>query len=152
MNEKISDKIIQLRIVTRKACMCENLTQNKAVNIKSGKASSDTKNTLTLKSKFLYMLKDRSQTPNELISKLTIGKTNLALLAKQMINEGLIERIVSDFDKRQIEYTITELGQKNINSKQDIIEGMFKNILTNSTEYESALTDIDKVLDLMSYL
>lgn len=135
----ISEKIVELRIATRRACMCENTDKKK-------------KNTLSLKTKILFLLKDKNLMPCDIISMLQIAKTNLAIMTSQMADEGLIHKIKSDFDKREITYEITDEGRAYLARRLDIIENAFKNILTDETEYESAVSKVDEVLSLLSFL
>ena len=59
----------------------------------------------------LYILtrKDRV-TPKELIAELNMAKSNLAILAKKMIKDGLMESHKDKSNKREIFYNITEDG------------------------------------------
>lgn len=135
----ISEKIVQLRLATRRACMCEN-------------TAGGVKNTITLKSKMLFLLRDSSASPAELMSALGMGKTNLAILARDMITENLIERKVDAVDRRHIEYIITDKGKEHIQVRLQAIEKGFKNVLTTTEEYNKATSDIDKILELLSFL
>ena len=137
--DKIADKIIELRIATRRAAMCEN-------------SGGSNKNTLSLKSKFLFCLRDKKQSPYELMNSLQMGKTNLAILAKSMLGEGLIEKLAGGTDRRHIEFRITEAGREYLQKRLDTIEQAFKNILTDESEYSRAVEDIDTVLRLLSFL
>ena len=55
----------------------------------------------------LYIL-DRKEkvTPKELIAELNMAKSNLAILAKKMISDGLIESHKDKSNKREIYYNI----------------------------------------------
>ena len=71
----------------------------------------------------LYIL-DRKEkvTPKELIAELNIAKSNLAILAKKMINDGLIESHKDKLNKREIFYNITEDGKTMLQDKLDNID------------------------------
>ncbi len=71
----------------------------------------------------LYIL-DRKEkvTPKELIAELNMAKSNLAILAKKMINEGLIESHKDKSNKREIFYNITAEGKDMLQEKLDNID------------------------------
>lgn len=78
----------------------------------------DSKSTL-ISSKFKVMLALSEQdniSPSMLIDKLGLAKSNLALLCKSMITEGLIEKRKDDFDSRVIFYTLTDFGKQKLNA------------------------------------
>lgn len=78
----------------------------------------DSKSTL-ISSKFKVMLALSEQdkiSPSMLIDKLGLAKSNLALLCKSMITEGLIEKHKDDFDSRVIFYTLTDFGKQKLNA------------------------------------
>ena len=88
-------KILELK------CLSQTLCQN-------GNAE-NTNNQL----KVLYFIDEyQSVTPQLLISKLGIVKSNLALLTKSLIKDGLIVASKSLADKRAIVYSITEKGKQ----------------------------------------
>lgn len=134
----LADKIIELRIATRRACMCEN-TDNKK------------KSTLSLKTKILYLI-SKNCSPKEITLMLCIAKTNLALIAKSLIDDGLIVRHRNPRDKREISYTLTAKGKKYLNNCLEIIEDNFKNVFSDEKEYDQAVEKIDRVLETFSYI
>ena len=71
----------------------------------------------------LYILtrKDRV-TPKELIAELNMAKSNLAILAKKMIKDGLMESHKDKSNKREIFYNITEDGKVMLQEKLDNID------------------------------
>ena len=71
----------------------------------------------------LYIL-DRKEkvTPKELIAELNMAKSNLAILAKKMISDGLIESHKDKSNKREIFYNITESGKEMLQEKLDNID------------------------------
>ncbi len=71
----------------------------------------------------LYILTRKEKvTPKELIAELNIAKSNLAILAKKMINDGLIESHKDKLNKREIFYNITEAGETMLQEKLDNID------------------------------
>ncbi len=71
----------------------------------------------------LYILtrKDRV-TPKELIAELNMAKSNLAILAKKMIKDGLMESHKEKSNKREIFYNITEDGKAMLQEKLDNVD------------------------------
>lgn len=71
----------------------------------------------------LYILTRKEQvTPKELIAELNIAKSNLAILAKKMIGDGLIESHKDKMNKREIFYNITDAGRAMLQEKLDNID------------------------------
>lgn len=71
----------------------------------------------------LYILTRKEKvTPKELIAELNIAKSNLAILAKKMIKDGLIESHKDKLNKREIFYNITESGESMLQEKLDNID------------------------------
>lgn len=136
---RISEKIIELRIATRHACRCEQQEGAK-------------KSTLSLKSKLLFCLLDKPSSPAELMSKLLIGKTNLAIMARQLCDDGFLTREQSKSDRRTVIFAITDKGRRHVEQLTATIETMFTKILTTPEEYDQAIDNIDTVIDLLSFL
>ncbi len=71
----------------------------------------------------LFLLsKKETVTPKELIQELNIAKSNLAILAKKMINDGLIESHKETNNKREIYYNIADAGREMLQQKLDNID------------------------------
>lgn len=133
----IADKIIHLRLNTRRVCMCEG-EKNK-------------KSTITLKTKVLFLIAQGLSTKDIILS-LGIAKTNLALLTSSLSDEGLIIKKQKLDDKREKSYTLTAQGKQHLDSVKEKINLAFKTVITTDEEFESAIKKIDDVLDLMSYI
>lgn len=90
----------------------------------------------------LYILNRKERvTPKELIVELNMAKSNLAILAKKMISDGLIESHKDKSNKREIFYNITDSGLEMLQEKLDnidtVCEGDTKkvvNIITRAVE------------------
>jgi DNA-binding MarR family transcriptional regulator len=136
--EKLSEKIIQLRLATRRVT---------AVEGRAGKA----KSTLSLKSKILFLIRQRSATPVDIMHRLGIVKTNFSLLIKQMIREGLVKKINDTADRREIRVSITEDGKKYLSTRLDIIESVC-NRTFNQAEYDEALKKLDDALSVLDFI
>ena len=132
----ISEKLIELRIATRYAC-----------NADAAKGSA-----VTLKTKLLYLLSKKPHTPPELMSRLCMVKSNLAILCNKAISEELIEKQKLETDKRIVCYSITPKGKNLLNETLSILENEFKRILTSHKEYNDGIDKIDAVLHLLSFL
>lgn len=137
-NKTLAKNIVELRIASRKACMCE-----KGDNVKS---------TITLKSKILFLIYKKDSSPSEIMDALRVNKANVALLCKSMTEEKLIKAKPSSQDKRHITYSVTDNGKAVMEEKLDIIEGQFKNILTKDEDYLDAINKISECLNILSYL
>ena len=96
-----------------------------------------------MKYQLLYLVASLGKTtPAELIYELNMAKSNLALLAKKMISEGLIEQTKEPGNKKQIYYQITKNGLKELNTKMKAIDNMFssdKEMLKNLAETVDSL-------------
>ena len=133
----IADKIIELRLNTRRVCMCEG-DKNK-------------KSTITLKTKVLFLIAQGLSTKDIILS-LGIAKTNLALLTSSLSDEGLIIKKKKIDDKREKSYTLTEKGKQHLVSVKEKINLAFKTVITNDEEFDDAISKIDEVLSLMSFI
>ena len=82
----------------------------------------------TIKYQLLYLISStENATPQYLIKELNMAKSNLALLAKKMIKEGLILSEKVNGNKKQIYYVITEKGISELNLKMKAIESLNAN-------------------------
>ncbi len=133
----IADKIIHLRLNTRRVCMCEG-EKNK-------------KSTITLKTKVLFLIAQGNGTKDIILS-LGIAKTNLALLTSSLSDEGLIVKKQKIDDKREKSYALTEKGKQHLANVREKINLAFKTVITTDEEFEEAEQKIDAVLDLMSFI
>ncbi|MCH5158081.1 MAG: MarR family transcriptional regulator [Clostridiales bacterium] len=93
----LADQILSLNLTTRKICKnCENGT------------------VISQKMRLLYLLRDEVLSPKDLVSELSIAKPNLTILARNMVAEGLIEKLRVENDMRAINYKITEKGKQEL--------------------------------------
>lgn len=134
----LAQKIIELRLATRRACMCEGKDQAK-------------KNTLSLKTKVLFLI-DKGCSPREIIASLVIAKTNLALLTKEMAAEGLITKTKGTLDRREVCYSLTDNGKKHLNERLFIIEEGVKSGFVTEDDYLEALALLDKAAGIINGL
>lgn len=135
--DSIGEKIIQLKLYSRKAVLS---------------ADDKSKSAAGLKDLLLSLLLKKNLTPVEIMSSLLISKGNLTHLCASLIKEGLIVRIVSEKDRRAIEYRITKAGETLIKDKIECITKSFEGVLTSESDKAEASAHIDEVLRLMSFL
>lgn len=105
---ELAKSIIALRLSTRRACMCEGKGNTK-------------KNTLSLKTKVLFLISDGCGV-KQIIASLFIAKTNLALLTRDMAEEGLIVKTKGSTDRREVNFALTELGRAYLDERLAAIE------------------------------
>lgn len=80
----------------------------------------------TMKYQLLYLIASFGKTsPQELIYELNMAKSNLALMAKKMINEGLIVSEKEEGNRKQIYYTITDKGRAALKTKMQAIDNVY---------------------------
>lgn len=105
---ELAKSIIALRLSTRRACMCEGKGNTK-------------KNTLSLKTKVLFLISEGCGV-KQIIASLFIAKTNLALLTRNMAEEGLIVKTKGSADRREVNFALTELGRAYLDERLAAIE------------------------------
>ena len=133
---EIAEKIIELRLATRKACMCEADYGNK-------------KGTLSLKTKILFLI-SRSLSPREIVLATRIAKTNLALLTKSMADEGLIVKNKGNLDKREVSYVLTEKGKTYLDCRLSQIQNDISKNFVSDEQYNDALDVLTRAIELLS--
>lgn len=137
-NDKLILKIVELRIKLQSLCDGFN-TQD-----------SNKKSMLTMDKKILFVLsKNKNCTPITLIETLGIAKSNLALLCKSMIKDGLITQSKGETDKRNIFYNITEKGSAKLN---ELISSMQNDILknVNGVTQKQLENNIDEIIKFLN--
>ncbi len=81
------------------------------------KSNNSKKCQLTLRLRFLFVLSQNEfLSPNHFIKRLGIAKSNLTLLCKGLLKEGVIEKTKNEADKRGIYYKITDKGREEVNA------------------------------------
>ena len=113
----ISRKLLEIKSLSQTIC---NITKNETTNTQI---------------KVLYFIDEyTSVSPQILISKLGIVKSNLALITKKMIEENLIVSKKSLSDKRAIFYSITTKGKKMLDTYTAELDKVFHD-QDNEIEY-----------------
>lgn len=105
---ELAKSIIALRLSTRRVCMCEGKGNTK-------------KNTLSLKTKVLFLISEGCGV-KQIIASLFIAKTNLALLTRDMAEEGLIVKTKGSADRHEVNFALTELGRAYLDERLAAIE------------------------------
>jgi len=109
------------------------------------------KSLLTSKIKMLHLLNLEDKiSPSLIICKLGIAKSNLAILATSMIEEGLITKIEDTFDRRVIYYSITEEGKKLLNESLSIIDAQVCNCSKNINKCKQINKKLEELIKLLS--
>lgn len=134
----LSEKLVELRIATRGATMCESV---------NGKQ----KNTLSLKTKILFLLKDKDLPPIDIMTSLHLAKTNLALLTSEMAKDGLITKDRQARDKRIVYYSLTDKGREYLEARLNIIETALKKAF-DKEEYNRAYAALDEAVNVLSFI
>lgn len=108
----LADQILALNLITRK--LCKNSSKGEIISQKL---------------RFLYLVRNEVLSPKELVGELIIAKPNLTILARTMIEEGLIEKMRVERDMRSVHYKITEKGTQELNNMINELENSIVNQL-----------------------
>ncbi len=79
-------------------------------------------------------------------------KSNLALLAGKMVDDGAAEKLRGSEDRRVISYRITERGEAELAEALTKLEEKFKGIFSNEKERGEGIKKFDDLLDLLSFI
>lgn len=120
------------------------LAARKVTNLPSG--------ALGLKERLLFCLLRSPKPPRELMESLCMAKTNLALLAKKCIEEGLIVKTKQSGDRRMLHYALTEQGRKSIEDRIAQINEKFATVLPDDNARQTALATLDAANELLSFV
>lgn len=137
--DKLAKQITELRIVL------QDITDSFSVDSANKNAK------LTTERRVLFVLNNNQKVkPITLITKLGIAKSNLALLCKSMIDQGLISCTRDENDKRNIYYEITAKGMAELNQYIDSISSDVGAILENEEEAKQIEDKLDEILTFLS--
>ena len=101
----LAEQILSINMTTRKLCKnCDNGI------------------VISQKMRLLYLVRNDVLSPRELVGELSIAKPNLTILARNMIAEGLIEKMRVERDMRSVHYKITEKGLNELNRMIAILD------------------------------
>ena len=128
MSYSFTNSIVWLKLLTDRICEGKNK-----------------KNGLFLVSyQVLFVLNENERvSPKELVLSLGLAKSNLAIIAKKMMKDGLIERTKDLQNRKEIYYNITLKGKEFLMAKLAQIE----NSCTESEKKETSL--LQKVVQIL---
>ena len=78
-----------------------------------------------------------------LIDKVGLAKSNIALITKKMVSDGLITKEKDEFDNRVIFFSITEKGKQKLDSSLEKLSFNFNRELS----YKNNMKEIEKCLN-----
>lgn len=131
MDYQFSESIIELKLLADR--LAEGIGRNAGI--------------FQVKHQILFVISRNKQTaPKELIERLNIAKSNLALACNALIREGLIEKSKDEDNKKEIFYTITESGLKELKEKYRSIEL----ICETSKKPKLMIAKSQKLLDIVN--
>lgn len=137
-HSKLDKQIISLRI------MLENLSDSYEITNSNVKAVP-----LTMRIKALFFVSENSACPPSLlIDNLNIAKSNLAILCKGLIEEGLIVSEKDEKDKRNIYYNITQQGKKELENYYSLLEKQIEKVMS-VREIRTVEKKIDELTTLL---
>lgn len=126
------NQLIDLRILL--ANVCDGFENN-------GKSTS-----LSSRLKILFLLETSDCSPNDLISKLCIAKSNIANILKTMIKDDLVENYRESNNSKNVYYKITAKGLEIlINYKNKLVDEI-RNKIDDSDELSQYLSSIINIL------
>lgn len=135
---KLTEQIVELRIMLQSICdgfSTENFNK---------------KTTLTMRTKVLFVLsKNKQCPPSVLIETLGIAKSNLALLCKSMCEEGVIIADKGNNDKRNIYYSLTDKGERELNEFYVLMSGEV-DVALNEREMKMIEKKFDEIIEFLN--
>lgn len=124
-----------VKLIVSTCSRLENLCEGFDISSKSTLISS--------KFKVLVELSEKPKTsPSMLIDRLGLAKSNLALLCKSMVQEGLIEKTKDEFDSRVVFYSLTENGKTMLENNLNLMAENF----TKQLAYKNRFKEIEALL------
>lgn len=130
----LAEQILSINLTTRK--LCKNC-DNGAV--------------ISQKMRLLYLVRNDVLSPRELVGELSIAKPNLTILARNMIAEGLIEKMRVERDMRSVHYKITEKGSEELNRMiAELEESVTKQLQLNEKETQKGEKKLEAALNFLN--
>ena len=109
------------------------------------------KSNLTLKMKTLFLLSIHKElTPTKLIESLGLAKSNLTILCRSLLEEGLVTVRKSESDKRTITYILTNKGEKQLKNYLNQIKIDNINLFKSEKGVKSLEKKISEILKLLN--
>ncbi len=130
----LADQIVSLNLTTRK--LCKNC---------------DGGSVISQKMRFLYLVRNDVLSPKELVGELSIAKPNLTILARNMIAEGLIEKMRVERDMRSVHYKITDKGLEELNRLlAELDESVTKQLQLNDKKVQKGEKKLEDALAFLN--
>lgn len=130
----LAEQILALNVTTRK--LCKNC-DNGAI--------------ISQKMRLLYLVRDDVLSPKELVGELCIAKPNLTILARNMIAEGLIEKLRVERDMRAVHYKITDKGTAELNRMiAELDKSVAEQLGLNEKEVQKGEKKLETALDFLN--
>lgn len=99
-----------------------------------------------IKHKVLHLIsKKEKTTPTDLIDVLNMARSNLAIICNNLVKNGLITKNKEPLNKKEIYYTITEKGKKELQVKFEKVEENFKK-LRNKNKITKLCKELSKLI------
>lgn len=130
----LAEQILSLNLSTRKLCKnCDNGV------------------IISQKMRLLYLVRQDVLSPRELVGELSIAKPNLTILARNMIEEGLIEKMRVERDMRSVHYKITEKGTAELNRMiKELDESIAKQLQLSDKEVQKGEKKLEAALNFLN--
>ncbi len=130
----LAEQVLSLNLTTRK--LCKNCNNGIVISQKM---------------RFLYLVRNEVLSPRDLVDELSIAKPNLTILARNMIAEGLIEKMRGEHDLRSVHYKITEKGVEELNRMvSELEESIVKQLDLNEKEIQKGEKKLEAALDFLN--
>jgi DNA-binding MarR family transcriptional regulator len=134
---ELTRKLIELRLATRLACMCED----------------GDKQLISLKTKLLFVLSSGIfLTPPEIRARLRISRPNLTAMSQEMEEEGLLVRSKPMNDHRLVCYSVSDKGTEYLNTRLRRINERFAQLYSDEESIAAAVQKLADAVDLLSFL
>lgn len=130
----LADQILSLNLTTRK--LCKNCNNGIVISQKM---------------RLLYLVRNDVLSPRELVGELSIAKPNLTILARNMIADGLIEKMRVERDMRSVHYKITDKGIKELDRMiAELDESIVKQLQLNDKEVQKGEKKLEAALNFLN--
>lgn len=130
----LADQILSLNLTTRK--LCKNCNNGVIISQKL---------------RLLYLVRNDVLSPRELVGELCIAKPNLTILARNMISEGLIEKMRVERDMRSVHYKITDKGMEELNKMmEELEESVVKQLQLNEKETQKGEKKLEAAINFLN--
>ena len=132
----LAEQILSINMTTRKLCKnCDNGI------------------VISQKMRLLYLVRNDVLSPRELVGELSIAKPNLTILARNMIAEGLIEKMRVERDMSSVHYKITEKGLNELNRMiANLDESVAKQLNLNEKELQKGEKKLEAAIAFLNGL